>query len=63
MPKFLAYELFEVTAKDAVEAAEKAASRKGSVVVVAASLRELAHPVHLAEAERSFGSVGMKEDG
>ena len=63
MPKMLVYELYEVTAdspEDAKSAVEATSKHKKSVVVAAAALRDLAHPVHLAEAERAFGTVGMR---
>jgi hypothetical protein len=53
------YELSEVTAATPEEAKEKYEAKKGSVVVAASSLRELAHPMHLQEAELAFGHIGM----
>lgn len=61
MPKMVVYELFEVTAanpEEAVEKAQKDARSKKSVFQAAPSLRELMHPVHLLDAEASFGSIG-----
>lgn len=63
MPKMVVYELFEVSAASpeaAVEKVKDESSRKKAVVVAAASLNELAHPVHLAEAQELFG---ISEDG
>jgi hypothetical protein len=59
------YELFEVTAaspEDAVEKVQEDSSHKKSVVVAAASLRELAHPVHLMDAETKFGMIGQGKE-
>jgi hypothetical protein len=52
------YELFEVEAKspEAAKEAVQKKSKKNSVIVAASSLNELAHPVHLAEAQDKFGS-------
>ena len=58
MAKFLVWELSEVTAKTAEEAAEKAKSKKKSVAFAAPSLKELIHPVHLQESVDMFGHVG-----
>lgn len=60
MPKQLICEVYEVTAASPEEAKEKAAaetSHKRSVVFAAGSLRELPHPVHLAEVQNMFGAV------
>lgn len=58
MPKMVVYELFAVTAKNAEEAIEKAkeGKRRGSLLVAAESLDQLAHPVHLEEAQEKFGN-------
>lgn len=57
MPKMVVYELFEVEAKDpeAAKAAVEKRSKRDSVIVAAENLNELAHPVHLAEAQDKFG--------
>lgn len=58
MPKMVVYELFEVSAASpeaAVEKVKSESSRKKTVIVAAASLNELSHPVHLAEAQEKFG--------
>ena len=60
MAKFVANVTFDVTAKDADEAMEKATSAvtaKKVVASVAPTLRELPHPVHLLDAEVAFGSI------
>lgn len=58
--KHVAYVLMEVRGEDAesikAELEKEAPAR--SVVVVAESLRQLAHPVHLEEANRAFGNIG-----
>lgn len=62
MPKMVVYELFQVTAPSPEAAKEKvkaASTRRKSIIVAAESLDQLAHPVHLAEAQESFGN----EDG
>ena len=60
----LVYELWEVDAKSAEDAKEKVekATRKDSVVVAADSLGQLAHPVHLAEAQDKFGDVAAEDE-
>jgi hypothetical protein len=55
-PNFVGYVMFAVAAEDA-EAAKAQVS--GDVVVVAESIRELPHPVHLAEANLAYGSIGL----
>jgi hypothetical protein len=51
------YELFEVSAAspDAAKATVEKRSKRDSIVVAATSLNELAHPVHLQEAQDKFG--------
>jgi hypothetical protein len=66
MPKFLAYELFEVTAPSLDEAVEKVkedSPYKKSFVAAAASLTELPHPVHQMEAQAKFGVKEKQTDG
>jgi hypothetical protein len=55
-PNFVGYVMFAVEAEDA-EAAKAQVS--GEVVVVAASIRELPHPIHLAEANLAYGMIGI----
>jgi hypothetical protein len=54
------YELFTVTAASpeaAIAKVKEESSRRKSVVVAAESLDQLAHPVHLADAQAAFGKV------
>lgn len=66
MPKMVVYELFEVDAKSPEDAKEKVSkrSKRDSVIVAAEYLDQLAHPVHLAEAQEMFASapVAVEED-
>lgn len=57
------YELWAVDAKspEAAKAEIEKRTRKDSIIVAAESLDQLAHPVHLAEAQDKFGSTD--EDG
>jgi hypothetical protein len=55
--KVLLCKVWAVTAKSVEEAVELA-QEKGTVVYGADALRTLPHPVHLAEAETAFGSIG-----
>jgi hypothetical protein len=58
------YELWEVEAKSPEAAKEAVAkkSKKDSVIVAAEYLDQLAHPVHLAEAQDKFASAPVVED-
>jgi hypothetical protein len=59
MPKMVVYELFEVEAADPESAVAlvKKRSKRDSVVVAAEYLDQLAHPVHLQEAQEQFDSA------
>lgn len=62
MPKMIVYELFTVNAASpeaAIAKVKEESSRRKSVVVAAESLDQLAHPVHLTDAQAAFG----KDDG
>lgn len=54
----LVYELWEVSGDaEAAKAKVQRQTRKDSVIVTADELSQLAHPVHLAEAQEKFGHV------
>lgn len=59
--QFVAYAMFAVSADSLAEAQELAEDAGGGapVIVVAESLRELPHPVHLASANLAFGMIGL----
>jgi hypothetical protein len=64
MSKMVVYELFEVDAASPEQAKEKVSkrSKRDSVIVAAEYLDQLAHPVHLAEAQDMFESSPVVED-
>jgi hypothetical protein len=57
MPKFIAYELFEVDADSAEDAFSELSKKRNGIICVASSLGELFHPVHLADAQAKFGHL------
>lgn len=65
MAKMVVYEVWQVEAADpdAAKAKVERQTRKDSVIVAAESLEQLAHPVHLAEAQEKFGTVVTDDDG
>jgi hypothetical protein len=64
MPKMVVYEVWEVEAAspEAAKAAVEKRSKKDSVVVAAAYLDQLPHPVHLQEAQDLFFSSPAPEE-